>query len=224
MKVIGSTVIDQVDEAEKFILNNMKKEAWLEPGEVKRREKWEYPPDAVREAIVNAVCHRDYTPQSNVQVRMFDDRIEIWGVGSLPEPLTTDDLTEEHRSVLRNPSIGECFFLIKFIERWGTGTNEIIQECLNHDLPEPEFKIITESLVVIIRKKITEEFLREKGLNERQIKGIKYIEEHGKITNKEYRELNDVSRNTATNDLSEMVNKNLLKRIGEKKGTYYEIA
>jgi len=84
--------------------------------------------------------------------RMFDDRIEIWGGGSLPEPLTTDDLKKEHKSVLRNPALARSFFLIKFIEQWRTGTNEIIKGCLAHDLPEAEFKIITDSLVVIIRK------------------------------------------------------------------------
>ncbi|MFO8108951.1 MAG: helix-turn-helix domain-containing protein [Thermoplasmata archaeon] len=224
MKVIGGTLINQVDKAEKFVLNNMKKEAWLESGEVRRQEKWEYPPDSVREAIVNAICHRDYTIQSNVQVRMLDDRIEIWGVGSLPEPLTTDDLKKEHKSVLRNPALARSFFLIKFIEQWGTGTNEIIKGCMAHDLPEPEFKIITDSLVVIIRKKITEEFLREKGLNERQIKGIKYVEEKRSITNKEYRKINpDISDRTALNDLKELVKKGLLEARGEKKSRSYQL-
>lgn len=186
--------------------------------------KWEYPPDSVREAIVNAICHRDYTVQSNIQVRMFDDRIEIWGVGSLPEPLTTDDLKKEHKSVLRNPAIARSFFLIKFIEQWGTGTNEIIKGCREHDLLEPEFKIITDSLVVIIRKKITEDILREKGLNERQIKGIRYVEEKGSVTNKEYRKINpDISDRTALNDLKELVKKGLLEARGEKKSRYYQL-
>ena len=81
--------------------------------ELERVETWEYPIDALREAVTNAICHRDYEECSNVQVRIFDDRVEIWGCGSLPEPLTVDDLKHSHRSILRNPLIGKCLFLIK---------------------------------------------------------------------------------------------------------------
>ena len=81
--------------------------------ELERVETWEYPIDAIREAVTNAICHRDYEEYANVQVRIFDDRVEIWGCGSLPEPLTVDDLKHSHRSILRNPLIGKCLFLIK---------------------------------------------------------------------------------------------------------------
>jgi len=62
--------------------------------------------------------------------------------------LSIEYLKKKHRSVLGNPLIGKCFFLIKYIEEWGTGTNRIIKECLDHGLPEPLFEDITESLVV----------------------------------------------------------------------------
>lgn len=73
-------------------MRHINKSAWIEPMKIERQEKWEYPPDAVREAIVNAVCHRDYESTGNIQIRVFDDRIEIWGCGPLPQPLTPDDL------------------------------------------------------------------------------------------------------------------------------------
>ena len=85
-------------------------------------------------------------------MRIFDDRIEIWGVGPLLKPLKLEDLKKKHKSILRNHLIGKCFFLIKFIEEWGTGTNRIVEECLKHGLPEPLFEEITESLVIIFRK------------------------------------------------------------------------
>ena len=75
--------------------------------------------------------------------------------------LTMEDLKEKHDSVLRNPLLGKALFLIKFIEQWGTGTNRIIEECLNYGLPEPLFEEISGSLVVTFRKyKITGIFLR----------------------------------------------------------------
>ncbi|MBM3241859.1 hypothetical protein FJZ31_36780 [Candidatus Poribacteria bacterium] len=92
MKVFGGSIIDQVDVAVDFVLRHISMAAWVSEGKVEREEKWEYPPDAIREAIVNAICHREYEQGSNVQVRIFDDRIEIWGCGLLPEPLTVEAL------------------------------------------------------------------------------------------------------------------------------------
>jgi len=191
MKVFGGDIIDQREDAVEFVKEHIKLHAKIVGME--RVERWEYPIDAIREAITNAICHRDYEIPASVQVRIFDDRIEIWGCGPLPDPLTVENLKQRHRSILRNPLIGKCFFWIKFIEQWGTGTNRIIDACLNHGLPEPVFEELSGSLIVTLRERITEEFLREKGLNERQIKAVSYIREKGSITNKEYQALFGVS-------------------------------
>jgi len=224
MKVFEGSIIDQVDAAMDFVLRHISMAAWVEEGKVEREEKWEYPPDAIREAIINAICHRDYEESSNVQVRIFDDRIEVWGCGLLPEPLTVEDLKGEHKSILRNPLIGKCFFLIKFIEQWGTGTNDMIDICLEWGLPEPVFEELSGGLVVTLRKEITEQFLRGKGLNERQIKAVSYIREKGSISNKEYQNLLDVSRATATRDLKLLEEKGILKRVGKgRRDLKYEL-
>ena len=215
MKVFGGNIIDQREDAVEFVKEHIKLHAKIVGME--RVERWEYPIDAIREAITNAICHRDYEISANVQVRIFDDRIEIWGCGHLPEPLTVEDLKQRHRSILRNPLVGKCFFWIKFIEQWGTGTNRIIDACLDHGLPEPVFEELSGSLVVTLRKGITEELLREKGLNERQIKAVSYIREKGGITNKEYQVLFDVSRITATRDFKLLEGEGILKRIGKGK-------
>ena len=212
MKVFGGNIIDQREDVVEFVKEHIKLHAKIVGME--RIETWEYPIDAIREAITNAICHRDYEISANVQVRIFDDRIEIWGCGHLPEPLTVEDLKQRHISILRNPLVGECFFWIKFIEQWGTGTNRIIDSCLNHGFPEPVFEELSGSLVVTLRKGITEELLKEKGLNERQIKAVSYIREKGSITNKEYLVLFDVSRITATRDLKLLEEEEIVKRIG----------
>lgn len=219
MKVFEGNIISQRDDAVEFVKEHIKLHAKII--ETERVEKWEYPIDAVREAITNAVCHRDYEISGNIQVRIFDDRLEIWGCGSLPEPLTVEDLKKKHRSILRNPLIGKCFFLIKFIEEWGTGTNRIIRQCLEYGLPEPIFEEITKSLVVTFRKyRVTEDII--KNLNERQKGGINYLLEHQKITNKEYRRLNpNITDRTVLNDLRELIDKNLIIAKGEKKYRYY---
>jgi len=143
MKVINGSIYEQIDQTEKFILFNIKKAAWIEPGKIERQEKWEYPPDAIRGAIINAIAHRDYYSSANVHISIFDDRIEIWNPGKLPPPLTPKDLKEEHKSIPVNPSLANLLFLIKYIEKWGTGTNDIIKWCREEDLPEPIFKEVT---------------------------------------------------------------------------------
>ena len=223
MKVINGSIYEQIDQVEKFILFNIKKAAWIEPGKIERQEKWEYPPDAIREAIINAIAHRDYYSPANVHISIFDDRIEIWNPGKLPPPLTPKDLKEEHKSIPVNPSLANLLFLIKYIERWGTGTNDIIKWCREEDLPEPIFKEVTGGFAVVLRKFQIPENLESLELNERQKKAIEYLKKYRKITNREYQNLcPDVNRETLRKDLNDLINKKAIIRKGEKKGIYYE--
>lgn len=219
MKVFGGNIIDQREDAVEFVKEHIKLHAKIVG--VERIETWEYPIEAIREAVSNAICHRNYETASNVQIRVFDDRIEVWGCGLLPEPLTPEKLKRQHKSILRNPLIGKCFFLIKFIEQWGTGTNRMIEECVEHGLPEPLFEEIAGDFVVTFRKyNISDEILHE--LNERQKKAIEYLLKNKKITNTDYRELNlNISDRTALNDLNELMKKNIIAAKGEKKYRYY---
>jgi ATP-dependent DNA helicase RecG len=190
-----------------------------------RVERWEYPIEAIREAITNAICHRDYEIASNVQIRIFDDRIEIWGCGPLPEPLTPEDLKKKHKSILRNPLIGKCFFLVKYIEEWRNGTNDMIKACLNWDVPEPEFELVAGDLVVTFWKsRLTEELMNKLGLNERQKRTINYLKDHNKITTKEYCKIFNVVKDTANRDLNGLLDKGLIKRKGSGPKTYYTLA
>lgn len=145
----------------------------------------------------------------------------MWGCGPLPNPLTVEDLRKEHRSVLRNPLIGKCFFLAKFIEEWGTGTNRIIEKCVDSGLPAPLFEVITGSLVVTFRKYMTEEFLREKDLNERQIEAVNYLEENEEIKRKDYCDLFGIGKSVAFEELDKMVEKGIIERKGKGRGTRY---
>ncbi|MBU4369920.1 putative DNA binding domain-containing protein [Patescibacteria group bacterium] len=220
MKVIDGAIYEQVDLVEKFVLNNIKKSAWLVPGKVERVEKWEYPLNAIREAITNAICHRDYDSSSNMQVRIFDDRIEVWNPGSLPEGWTVDTLKKKHESKPKNPLIAKLFFMIKRIEQWGTGTNEMIRETVKHGLPEPVFEDTKTSIIVTFRKFIfDEEILKE--LNERQRKAIEYLKTKHKITTQEYVDLVKASIATAKRDLGDLKKKKIIKFIGSAKTGYY---
>lgn len=218
MKIFGGNIIDQRDNVVEFIKEHIRLHAKIVGTE--REETWEYPIEAIREGITNAICHRDYEISSNVQARIFDDRIEIWNPGTLAEGLTVEKLKGKHESVLKNPLIGKCFFLIKFIEQWGTGTNRIIRETLNHGLPEPFFEDTKSSFVLTFRKyKITEEVMEKLPEGERHI--LKFMQEKGKISRKECVELLRVSPVTAYRYFKAMEEKKIIKKVGKGKNVYY---
>jgi len=230
MKVIDGNIIDQIDNAEKFVLSHIKKAAKIIMFE--RQEVWEYPPEALREAIVNAVCHRDYFSTGNVQIGIYDDRIEIWNPGKLPEPLTPAMLKGEHQSIPNNPLIANAFFLIRYIEQWGKGTNKIIEWCKDHGLEEPDYEEIGGSFVVKFpgpenilalvpdKRRLN---LKELGLNERQIEALRVmVNEKKAMTNTIYREMFKTSDRSALRDLRDLVQKGLVKRKGKRRAAEYE--
>jgi len=221
--MIDTDLIEQVDEVMKFITRHISVRYEFE-GKPKRKEVWEYPLEALREAVINAIVHRDYTAPSNVQVEIYDDRIEIWNPGGLLPGITIEDLyKKEHKSVIRNKLISQIFYDIGYIEKYGSGTIKIIELCRRHGLPSPEFKEVFGGFSVVFRKDIyTEEYLRDLGLNERQIKAVVYVKEKGKITNKEYQELNRISKPMATIELKNLVEKKIFEKSGTTgRGTEY---
>jgi len=222
--VIEGDIINQVDGLTKSIKKNLK--LAVEIGDKSERiERWEYPLSAIREGIINAVCHRDYGESSNVQVRIFDDRLEIWSPGKLPPGITIEKLKGEHESIPPNPLIAKPFFLKGYIENWGTGTNRIIRECKEYGLPEPEFRETGTSFVVTFRKdKLSKEYLRHLRLNSNQVNTVFYLKQNDEITNSEYQKLNGVSKPTATRELSALVEKGIIERKGSTgRGTIYTL-
>jgi ATP-dependent DNA helicase RecG len=222
MEVIKGTLIEQADRIMSFIKRNLKVKATFAEG-IERKEEWEYPLLALKEGVVNAVCHRDYALSANVQVRIFDDRLEIWSSGGLPFGLTVAKLKGKHESRPRNKEIANTFFMTKLIEQWGTGTNRMIELCKEHNLPEPLFEDTKSSFIITFRKySIIQENLE--GLNERQKKAVEFLLKHKKITNKQYHYLNsDITDKTVFRDLQDLVDKKIVLAKGEKKGRYYEL-
>ena len=219
MKVFAGDILAQINQVEDFVKAHIALHAKIEG--MRRREQWEYPIEAVREAIVNAITHRDYESAGNVQIRIFDDRIEVRNPGGLPEGLTVEELKRDHDSFPRNPSIADCFFLVKLIERWGTGTNRMISLCLSQGLPEPEFEDRKISFIVRFHKFfITEEIVQQ--LNDRQKGAIEHLKDAQRITTGEYVRMFGISDRTARRDMKQMTDLGILEKTGTSdKTTYY---
>lgn len=193
---------------------------------LQREDRYLYPLNAVREALVNAVCHRDYRLAGRgVEIRQFDDRLEIHSPGGLPGYITLDNIVDEHFS--RNPRIVQGLYEWGYIEELGLGIDRIYQELLQNGHPQPEFKATAYSFSVSMRRAtgpahhpVPSEW--GERMNERQIRAMQYLQQFGRITNRDYRELSpDVSPETLRLDLADLVDKGLLMKVGDKKGTYY---
>ncbi len=189
-----------------------------------RIEIGEYPVAAIREMLLNALVHRNYMG-APIQIRVYDDKFSIWNEGILPDGLTLDALKRSHSSRPRNPIIADVCFRGGYIDAWGRGTIRIIDTCRQADLPEPEMKELGGGFIITLFKdNITPEQLTKLGLNDRQIKAVNFVKDKGKITNREYQELNECSRNTASNDLVDMVRKNILVGSDIKgAGAFYQL-
>lgn len=190
---------------------------------LQRIEKGEYPVAALREMLLNSIVHKNYSG-AQIQIRIYDDKFTIWNEGTLPEGLSFEALKRQHPSRPRNPLIADVCFKGGYIDAWGRGTLKIINSCKEAELPEPEMKEMDGGFLVIIFKNIlNNEQLRKLGLNERQIKAMLFLKENKKITNKDYQTINNVSERTALRDLDQLVSLDIIKKIGDKKGTYYQL-
>ncbi len=192
---------------------------------LERQDITEYPPFAVREALVNAVCHRDYRMRGRrIEIRMYADRMEVISPGGLPGFITVDNIVEEHFS--RNPRLVSGLFQWGYIEELGLGIDRMIEEMVQGGQPPPRFKDMPHSFTVTLfnarERKAAAPGAWGKNMNERQARALTYIRERGSITNREYRDLcPDVSPETLRIDLADLVDRGILLKIGAKKGTYY---
>ncbi len=192
---------------------------------INRIETYEYPKEAIREALLNAIAHKDYSGGVPIQISVYKDKLMIWNEGQLPENWTVKNLLEKHASRPYNPDIANALFRSGFIESWGRGTIKIINECKKAGIPEPIFTYDSSDISVEFRKDFyNEKHLQSLDLNERQVKAVLFVKKKGRITNKEYQEINNTTDRTALRDLEILIELNIIKRKGQKKGAYYELA
>lgn len=222
MTVIDGNLWEQLAETEKFVLSNIKKAAWFETEKMERTEHYEYPFDAIREALINAICHRDYRSSGNIQVRIFDNSMEIWNPGTLPDGITIPLLKKNHISKPRNKLIAKLLFLTKYIEQWGSGTNKMIEACVNEGLPEPEFSEVGADFKVTLTRSRVNEILENPDLiNSRQWKAIDYLKTEDSILSIEYAELFNCSQRTARMDLKGLVDLGVIEKKGKGNQIHY---
>ncbi|MEP7284460.1 MAG: ATP-binding protein [Chloroflexota bacterium] len=227
--VIG-TLPDQIRQAETFLLDNLRRGVQLGTG-MERAEQLEYPMEAARELVVNAVSHRDYSiPGDGIRLFLFSDRLEVTSPGGLPGPVTLDNIVEERYS--RNSIIVQVLSDMGFIERLGYGVDRVIALMRDRRLPAPQFaetsggfrvKLFNTSEVTWkVDNVLTNTY--PYALNPRQEQALYHLTQGGyrRITNKDLQELfTGVHPETIRRDLADLVSKGLLVKMGQKRGSYY---
>lgn len=204
MQDISGTIIEQVPDVLNFIRKHLNIAVRIKD-KPEREDVWEIPHDALREAVINAICHRDYESTANVQVRIFDDRLEIWNPGLLPNNISIEELKKEHPSVPRNESIARCFYMIKYIEQWGTGTNRIVRLCNETGIKEPNFKEAGGSFIVSFPRVIEKETIPEIELSETQKSILDYLSKVNEASAAEIAESLQINRSTVQRNVKSLI-------------------
>jgi ATP-dependent DNA helicase RecG len=152
-KNIDTNLVRAIDEVLDFVKAHTN-EGVIHHRSGKTEKKWDYPLDALREAIVNAILHRDYTDTGNIQVRIFEDWLEIWSPGSLPEELDLSRILYEDRAILKNSNLAMIFQNLGLVDNWGTGFKRMNDACVANGNPEPIYSQKAGAFVVTMHKSI----------------------------------------------------------------------
>ena len=218
----SGTLWEMLKLAEEFIRKNVRLFGFRTGLSFRRIDKLEYPVEAIREIILNALIHRDYTIPSDIRIFVFDSRIEVINPGSFPEGVTP----QKPLHIPRNPILCQLVREIGYIEKYGTGIYFVRDLCNEWGIPEPEFKTGGLETRVIFRSSgegilIPEMKKRGIELNDRQAACLQYLAENPYITNKMYQELNNVGKKAAYLDIQYLLKKGLVAQEGKGRSVRY---
>jgi ATP-dependent DNA helicase RecG len=225
---IRDTLPEALHRAERWLMEHMRKGSRMI--NLERHDWTQFPIGAVREALVNAVAHRDYSIRGEgIRIALFADRLECYSPGRLPGHVTLENIRQERFS--RNETLVQVLADYGMVERLGYGIDRMVRQMEEAGLPLPTFRETAAGFLVILHGHSVEpgvvqgvdtsEWLRQ-GLNERQIAAMLHLSEHRRITNRDLQEqYPDVSAETIRRDLADLVERGMLMKVGERRATYY---
>ena len=220
---------EQIEEAYEFVLKHINLGAEIRG--LVRKDAYELPTEAIREAIVNAVTHRNFLDRACVQVAVYDDRVEVTSPGMLYGGLTIEQI-KEGGSKIRNRCIAEVFSRMKIIESWGTGIKRMFSSCKEYGVREPELLEIGDSFRVNLYRpsynEVHQSSLKNspksslKDVNQTQKKILDMIQENPKITQNAMAEKLDITPRAVKKNMKELVGNGLVERVGSARMGYWK--
>jgi ATP-dependent DNA helicase RecG len=222
--VVKGNLFEQLERAldilrTKYLISQIKFEG------IHRRDILEYPYQALREAMLNAIIHRNYLGSSSIQIKIYHDRILLMNEGKLPPEVPVEKLKTDHLSKPRNIRLADTFYKAGFIEGWGRGTIEIVNRCVKQGLPEPDFIVENGVFQTILYKNIPElaEETAAKNVTENALKILEFISEDPLISMKELSQKTDLAAEKIEWIIERLKYDGYLRKTGPEKGGYWEI-
>ena len=224
IKQFKGTIFSLLQESETYVKEHIN---WgVKFGKLEREEIPEIPADALREALVNSLCHRDFSIPKGNEVAIFKDRVEIFNPGDFPEGYQPEDFTKgEERSILRNPLIAGVLFKSKDIEKWGSGLRRISRTCAEADV-RVEFKVLKSGFLVTFYRKPAKDLspsVREETRGKTRDKILALIKHNPQITVEQLAKLTGVSAKGIEWNIAKLKAEGLLKRSGSRKAGRWDI-
>lgn len=219
-------IFSQLDNSIRFIKKHINFGSKIDG--LQRTDRYEIPLVAIREAVINALVHRDYQNYGrDIKIGIYDDILDIVSPGGFPMSITEENIFDG-RSEIRNKVVARVFKELKYIERWGSGIKRIMDVCNKYDLKKPQFKESSDSVEVMLfrleganHEKNTEIEKLDLTYQENQI--MEYLVNHKVIKRQNVEEILGVKETRANELIKNLIDKNLIKKIGKGPATSYEI-
>lgn len=200
-------------------------------GEARNTQKWQYPMEAIREIVINMIIHRDYRSSADSIVKIFDNKIEFYNPGHLPEDITINDLLSgDYKSNPRNKLIADVCKDMHLIEKYGSGIGRIRRYFKEEGLPDPDFRNISNGFQVTVFDEainkvndVVENLTSEKSKEKSKEKILREINLNPNISTNELAEKTGLSVSGIEKNIKELKQKWLIRRIGSPKGGHWEI-
>ena len=212
----------QVERILDFIDRHIQK-AFIITGKPQREEKMEYPPEAIREIVLNMLVHRDYSQSGDSVIKIYNNRIEFYNPGSLIPPITIEKLLiGDYVSNARNKQLASMFKEAGLIEKYGSGVQRIAKAFKVYNLLMPKFEIFQQGFRVTVYKNVYKN-VTENVTENRLILIEKLIKENPTITTTQLSKILKVTRMTVSREIEKLKTGNKIKRIGPDKGGSWEV-
>lgn len=227
---VHGSILEQIDKIVELVYLKYMRAKITYDG-MQRIERYFVPEAALREALLNALCHKEYQSGIPIQISVYADKLYIANCGRLPENWTLENLMRKHASSPYNPNIAHVFYLAGFIESWGRGIEKICSACKNDGVPQPEYTINPGDImvkftapgdrIVKVAGRVTDRVTDRVTENERAV--LLLLEEDPGYTMQQLAERLSVSRKSIASRLKKLKEKGAIERVGSDRSGYWKV-